>query len=123
MIEAQLNKILEIGANILDTLEDDSLEIEKTKQLYQKRSDAIHELDQLALVNDLNLERKNNIQELFELLKNQQAQLNKKLKSFAKEKREALAMIDTHKKAKKSYSRSAVESKGNNRQIINLKQR
>lgn len=122
MIEQQLNKILEIGTSILDTLENDSLELEKTRQLYQKRSEAIHELDQLALVNDLNLERKNNIQSLFERLKNQQADLNKKLKSYANEKREALAMIDRHKKAKKSYSRSTAETTGNNRQIINLKQ-
>lgn len=122
MIEQQLNEILEIGTHILSTLEDDSLELEKMKGLYEDRGEAIHKLDQLALVNDLNLKRKKEIQSLFEQLKKQQADLNKKLKKFANEKREALELIDTHKKAKKSYSRRAVESTSNNRQIINLKQ-
>lgn len=122
MIKEQLHEILEIGTNILSTLEDDSLELEKMRQLYEERGDAIQKLDQLALVNDLELNRKKEIQSLFEQLKKQQADLNKKLKNFANEKREALALIDSHKKAKESYSRRAAESTSNNRQIINLKQ-
>lgn len=122
MIKEQLHEILEIGNNILFTLEDDSLEFKKIKQLYEERGEAIQKLDQLALVNDLNLERKKEIQSLFEQLKKQQNDLNKKLKNFVNEKREALILIDKHKKAKESYSRRTAVPMNDNRQIINLKQ-
>lgn len=123
MIEQQLNEILEIGTNIMSTLENDTLELDKIKRLYQQRDKAIHKLDHIVLVNDLDLNRKKKIQSLFEKLKKQQAELNKKLTNFANEKREALELINTHKKAKKSYSRRAAETLSINQQIINIKQR
>lgn len=123
MIGQQLSKILEIGTTILITLDEDSLEIEKIKQLYQQRDEAIHKLDQLALVNDLNLEGKNEIQSLFEQLKNQETKLNKKLLNFVKDKRKALETLETHKKAKESYSQSDdAQLITYKRQIIDLKQ-
>lgn len=122
MIEQQLNKILEIGTRILTTLDEDSIELEKVEQLYQERGEAIHKLDYLALVNELNWERKNEIQSLFEHLKKQEVQLNIRLMSVTKLKQQALEALDNHKKAKESYSRGTAETLSHDQQIIDLKQ-
>lgn len=122
MIEQQLNKILEIGTQILTTLDKDNIELGTVEQLYQERGEAIHKLDYLALVNELNWERKNEIQSLFEHLKKQEVELNIRLMSFAKQKQQALGRLDTHKKAKESYTQRAPETLSHARQIIDLKQ-
>lgn len=122
MIEQQLNKILEIGTRILTTLDKDRIDLDKVEQLYNQRGEAIHKLDQLALINDLNWERKNEIQSLFDHLKKQEVKLNIRLMSFVKLKKQALEGLENLKKAKESYSRGTPETLSQNPQIIDLKQ-